>query len=334
MNLSSKIYVAGHSGLMGSALVRQLRSAGFHNLVTRTHEELDLTEQQTVREFFAQEQPEYVFHAAAKVGGILANSIYPGDFIGQNLLIQTNMIHEAYCAGVERLLFLGSSCIYPRNAPQPLKEEYLLSGELEQTNRPYAVAKIAGIEMCWAYNRQYGTSFLAAMPTNLFGPGDSYDPENSHVVAALIRKMHEAKQSRAEEVVIWGTGMPRREFLCSDDAADACVFLMNLPEGRWKPLVTSGKRCPLVNIGSGCDLTIREFAELVAGVVGFEGRLTFDPGKPDGTPRKLLDTARITELGWKPKTPLREGLEKASRDFSNNCVRMTQASLAAIGKAR
>jgi GDP-L-fucose synthase len=320
MNVSSKIYVAGHHGLMGSALVRQLRAAGYSNLLVRSRDELDLTERQAVREFFAQERPEYVFLAAAKVGGILANSTYPADFIGQNLLIQTNVIHEAYRAGVERLLFLGSSCIYPRNVPQPIKEESLLTGPLESTNRPYAVAKIAGIEMCWSYNRQYGTSFLAAMPTNLFGPSDRYDLHDAHVVAALIRKMHEAKAAGAEEVVIWGSGTPRREFLYSDDAADACVFLMNLPEQRWKPLVADDGVRPLVNIGCGQDMTIREFAELVAEVVGFKHRLIFDPSKPDGTPRKLLDITRLTALGWKPKTPLREGLEGASRDFSENVL--------------
>jgi GDP-L-fucose synthase len=331
MDLPSKIYVAGHRGLMGSALVRQLLAAGYTNLVLRAHGELDLTERQQVREFFAQERPEYVFLAAAKVGGILANSTYPADFIGQNLLIQTNVIHEAYCAGVKRLLFLGSSCIYPRNAAQPIKEDCLLSGPLEPTNRPYAVAKISGIEMCWAYNRQHGTSFLAAMPTNLFGPGDRYDPHDAHVVAALIRKMHEAKAAGAGEVVIWGSGAPRREFLYSDDAADACVFLMNLPEEQWKSLVEDGDIRPLVNVGCGQDMTIREFAELVAEVVGFRHRLFFDHSKPDGTPRKLLDTTRLTALGWRPKTSLREGLEKASRDFSENVLRAARPALAAAG---
>jgi GDP-L-fucose synthase len=329
MNLSSKIYVAGHRGLMGSALVRQLRAAGYTNLVVRTHGELDLTERQEVREFFAQERPEYVFLAAAKVGGILANSIYPADFIGQNLLIQTNVIHEAYCAGVKRLLFLGSSCIYPRDAAQPIKEECLLSGPLEPTNRPYATAKISGIEMCWSYNRQHGTRFLAAMPTNLFGPGDHYDLHDGHVVAALIRKMHEAKAAGAAEVVIWGSGTPRREFLYSDDAADACAFLMNLPEEQWDPLVADGSVRPLVNIGCGQDMTIREFAEVVAEVVGFKHRLIFDPSKPDGTPRKLLDITRLTALGWRPKTSLREGLERSSRDFSENFLRTARPALAA-----
>jgi len=316
---------------MGSALVRQLCAAGYSNLVVRSHSELDLTERQAVREFFAKERPKHVFLAAAKVGGILANSTYPADFIGQNLLIQTNVIHEAYRSGVERLLFLGSSCIYPRNAPQPMKEEYLLSGPLEPTNRPYALAKISGIEMCWSYNRQHGTRFLAAMPTNLFGPGDRYDLHDAHVVAALLRKMHQAKAGGDAEVVIWGTGTPRREFLYSDDAADACVFLMNLPEERWKPLLAEDGVRPLVNIGCSQDMTIREFAELVADVVGFKKRLVFDPSKPDGSPRKLLDVTRLTALGWKPKISLREGLEKAYRDFSENIARTAQPSLAATG---
>ena len=333
MNLSSKIYVAGHRGLVGSALVRQLRALGHANLVVRSHGELDLTERQAVREFFARERPEYVFLAAAKVGGILSNSASPADFIGENLLIQTNVIHEAYRSGVERLLFLGSSCIYPRNAPLPLKEECLLTGPLEPTNRPYAVAKIAGIEMCWSYNRQFGTRFLAAMPTNLFGPGDRYDLHDAHVVAALIRKMHAAKAAQAKEVVIWGSGTPRREFLYSDDAADACLFLMNLADEQWKPLVADGEARPLVNIGCGQDLAIRELAELVAEVVGFKHRLIFDPSKPDGTPRKLLDISRLTALGWQPKTSLREGLERASRDFSENALRTARPALAATGSA-
>src|SRR5216684_3413421 len=257
MNLSSKIYVAGHRGLMGSALVRQLRAAGYTNLVVRSHGELDLTERQEVREFFAQERPEYVFLAAARVGGILANSTYRADFIGENLLIQTNVIHEAYRAGVERLLFLGSSCIYPRNAPQPIKEESLLTGPLEPTNRPYAVAKIAGIEMCWSYKQQYGTRFLAVMPTNLYGKGDNYDLETSHVLPALIRKMAEAKQHNRETVTIWGTGEPRREFMLSDDMADACLFLMRLEDDQFDSLISYSNssikedRAPLINIGCG-----------------------------------------------------------------------------------
>ena len=315
MNLSSKIYVAGHRGLLGSALVRRLRAGGYSNLVVRTRSELDLTEQLAVREFFVKERPEHVFLAAAKVGGILANSTYPADFVSQNLLIQTNVIHQAYLVGVKHLLFLGSSCIYPKHAPQPIKEEYLLTGPLELTNRPYALAKISGIEMCWSYNRQYGTRFLAAMPTNLFGPGDRYDLHNSHVIPALIRKMHDAKVAGADRVVIWGTGTPRREFLYSDDAAEACVFLMNLADDKLVPLVANGQLPPVVNIGCGEDMTVRELSELIADVVGFSKKLVFDRLIPDGTPRKLLDTRHLTALGWKPCTSLREGLEKTYQDY-------------------
>ena len=318
MNAAAKIYVAGHLGLIGSALIRRLRAAGHLNLIVRSHQELDLTERQAVREFFAKEQPEYVFLAAARVGGIMANATYPADFIGQNLLIQTNVIHEAYREGVKRLLFLGSSCIYPKHAAQPLREDYLLTGPLEPTNRPYALAKIAGIEMCWSYNRQYGTQFLAAMPTNLFGLSDRYDLHDSHVIPALLRKMHEAKVNNAGEVVVWGSGAARREFLFSDDAADACVFLMNLTDEQLKPIVVHDEMRPIVNIGCGQDLTVREAAELIANVVGFSGRLVFDSSKPDGTPRKLLDTSRLTALGWRPQTPLKEGLRKTYLDFSAN----------------
>jgi len=315
MNLDAKIYVAGHRGLVGSALVRALRRAGYDNLVLRTHDELDLTNQLLVERFFTAEKPMYVLLAAAKVGGILANSQYPAEFVSQNLLVQTNVIHTAYRTGVDRLLFLGSSCIYPKLAPQPLREECLLTGPLEPTNRPYAVAKIAGVEMCWAYNRQYGTRYLAAMPTNLYGPGDNYDLQTSHVIPALIHKMHEARISGQREVVLWGTGTPRREFLYSDDLADACLFLMNLDRQAFASLVTSETVPPLINIGSCRDQAIRELAELVADVVGFHGRLTFDTTKPDGTPRKLLDSSRLTSLGWAPKTTLREGLQMAYRDF-------------------
>ena len=321
MNLSSKIYVAGHRGLLGSALVRRLHARGYSNLVVRTHSELDLTEQLAVREFFVKERPEHVFLAAAKVVGNLANSTYPADFIIQNLLIQTNVIHQAYLAGVKHLLFLGSSCIYPKHAPQPIKEEHLLTGPLEPTNRPYALAKISGIEMCWSYNRQYGTRFLAAMPTNLFGPGDLFDLHNSHVIPALIRKMHDAKVAGADRVVIWGTGTPRREFLYSDDAAEACVFLMNLPVDKLVPLVANGQLPPVVNIGCGEDMTIRELSELIADVVGFPKKLVFDPLIPDGTPRKLLDTKHLTALGWKPCTSLREGLEKTYQDYLRHGAR-------------
>jgi GDP-L-fucose synthase len=321
MELSAPIYVAGHGGLVGSALVRRLRNGGYTNLILRTHGELDLTERQPVRELLQEEHPEYVFLAAAKVGGILANSARPADFIGQNLMIQTNIIHEAHRIGVRRLLFLGSSCIYPKHAPQPMKEEYLLTGPLEPTNRPYAVAKISGIEMCWAYNRQFGTRFLAAMPTNLFGPGDRYDLHDSHVVPALLRKMHEAKASGALKVVIWGSGTPRREFLYSDDAADACVFLMNLPDSNLDQIIAHEDLPPIVNIGAGRDITIRELAELIAEVVGFKGELVFDPSKPDGTPRKLLDVSRLTALGWTPRILLRDGLTRVYRDFSDNVAK-------------
>jgi GDP-L-fucose synthase len=310
----ARIFVAGHRGLVGSALLRRLTAAGFGNVLTRTHAELDLTDQGRVRDFFAREQPEYVFLAAAKVGGILANNTYPAQFIAENLAIQTNVIHEAYVAGVKRLLFLGSSCIYPRECPQPIREEYLLTGPLEATNRPYAIAKIAGIEMCWSYNRQYGTRYLSVMPTNLYGPGDNYDLQNSHVLPALIRKMHEAKERGDGEVVVWGTGTPRREFLYSDDMADACVMLMSLPDARFDEILASYQP-PLINVGCGEDVTIRELAETVARVVGFEGKLVFDASKPDGTMRKLLDVGRLFGLGWRPETPLPEGICKAYAEF-------------------
>jgi GDP-L-fucose synthase len=315
MNLNAKIYVAGHRGLVGSAIVRQLREAGYKNLVLRTRAELNLTSEAAVRGFFAIERPEYVFLAAAKVGGILANSRYPAEFIFQNLSIQTNVIESAYQTGVNRLLFLGSSCIYPKMAVQPMAESALLSGPLEPTNRPYALAKIAGIEMCWAYNRQYGTRNLAVMPTNLYGPGDNYDPEGSHVIPALIRNLHDCKVNRRSEAVIWGTGKPRREFLYSDDLANASVFLMNLDQGTFDSLVSSESETPIVNVGYGEDQTILELAELIAEVVGFSGGLSFDTGKPDGAPQKLLDTSLLTSLGWEPRTPLRQGLERAYQEF-------------------
>jgi GDP-L-fucose synthase len=321
MNRDAKIYVAGHQGLVGSALVRRLRAVGYGNLLLRTHAELDLTNQSEVKEFFSREGPEYVFLAAAKVGGILANSTYPAEFIYQNLLIQTQVIHEAYRTGVKRLLFLGSSCIYPKHAPQPMKEEYLLTGSLEPTNRPYSIAKISGVEMCWSYNRQYGTRFLAAMPTNLYGPGDHYDLHDSHVIAALIRKMHEAKMSGADQLVIWGTGTPRREFLYSDDAAEACVFLMDMPDRSLDSIVADDQSGPILNIGCGEDVTVHELAELIAEIASFRGRLVFDPSKPDGTPRKLLDTSRLTALGWKSKTRLREGLQRTYMEFSETVAR-------------
>ena len=310
---SEKIYVAGHRGLAGSALVRRLRTAGYENLVLRTHAELELTDAVAVRRFFEAERPQHVLLAAAKVGGILANDTQPAAFIRENLAIQTNVIHEAWRAGVKRLLFLGSSCIYPRDCPQPMKEEYLLTGPLEPTNRPYAIAKIAGIEMCSAYNRQYGTQFLAVMPTNLYGPGDNYDLETSHVLPALIRKAHEAKTRGDEALVVWGTGKPRREFLYSDDMADACVALLRLEDEQFKAAI--GTYPPLVNIGSGSDLTIRELAELVARVTGFKGALQFDASKPDGTPRKLLDSSRMAGFGWKPRVGMEEGIALAYREF-------------------
>ncbi len=318
MDKHARIYVAGHRGLVGSALLRNLQAMGYANLLTRTHAELDLTDQAVVEAFFQREKPEYVLLAAARVGGILANNTYPADFIRDNLAIQTHVIHAAWQHGVQRLLFLGSSCIYPKHAPQPLREEHLLTGPLEPTNRPYAIAKIAGIEMCWSYNRQYGTRFLAVMPTNLYGPGDNYHPQNSHVIPALIRRFHEAKLVHAPSVTVWGTGTPRREFMYSDDMADACVYLMNLPDDRFVPLLGQDRNdglAPLVNIGVGHDLSIRELAEAVAATVGYAGRLEFDPRKPDGTPRKLMNVDRLDALGWKAKTDLREGLALAYRDF-------------------
>jgi len=315
MKETAKIFVAGHGGLVGSALVRRLKELGYSNLLLRTRQQLDLTNQLEVRQFFGEERPEYIFLAAAKVGGILANASYPGDFIAQNLQIQTNVIHESYRAEVKRLLFLGSSCIYPKFAPQPIKEESLLTGPLEETNRAYALAKISGIEMCWSYNRQYGTCFLAAMPTNLYGPGDRYDLDGSHVIPAMIRKMHEARVSESDQVVLWGTGTPRREFLYSADAADACVFLMNLPETKLNTILKAPALPPMVNVGCGDDLTIRELSELIAAVVGFHGKLVFDASKPDGTPRKLLDVGRLDIMGWKPRVRLREGIEMTYEEF-------------------
>ncbi len=318
MELNSKIYVAGHRGLVGSAIVRNLRAKGYSQIIERTHAQLDLTDQKAVEAFFADEKPDHVFLAAAKVGGIHANNVYPAEFIRDNLAIQTNVIHAAYLNQVQRLLFLGSSCIYPRLAPQPMKEEHLLTGPLEATNRPYALAKIAGIEMCWSYNRQYGTQYLAAMPTNLYGPGDNYHPDNSHVIPALIRKFHEAKVSGAPSVTVWGTGTPRREFLYSDDMADACVFLMSLTDARFQPLLGQDRNdglAPLVNVGVGCDLSIRELAKAVAFTVGFQGQMVFDTTKPDGTPRKLMNVDRLTSLGWTARTEMSDGLLVAYEDF-------------------
>lgn len=321
MDKNARIYVAGHRGLVGSAIVKSLRAQGYDNLVLRTHAELDLTDQAATEAFFAAEKPEFVFLAAARVGGIHANNEYPAEFIRDNLAIQTNVIHSAWRHAVRRLLFLGSSCIYPKLAPQPMCEEHLLTGPLEPTNRPYALAKIAGIEMCWSYNRQYGTQYLAVMPTNLYGPGDNYHPQNSHVIPALLRKFHEAKVARAPSVTVWGTGTPRREFLYSEDMADACVFLMNLPDDKYRPLLGSDEsktgrfEPPLVNIGVGEDVTIRDLAELVQRVVGYDGSIVFDATKPDGTPRKLLGVARLAAAGWSASTSIEDGLRKAYADF-------------------
>lgn len=297
MEKNSRIYVAGHRGLAGSSIVRKLRSEGYANLILRTHKELDLEIQKDVNEFFEKERPEYLFLAAAKVGGILANNTYPADFIYNNLIIEANVIQAAYKYGVKKLIFLGSSCIYPKYAPQPMKEEYLLTGELEPTNEPYAVAKIAGIKLCQSYNRQYCTNFLSVMPTNLYGLNDNFNLETSHVLPALIRKFHEAKQNAEKNVTVWGTGSPRREFLYVDDLADACVFLMNNYNGS-----------DIVNIGTGEDVTIRELAETISDVMGFDGEIQWDAAKPDGTPRKLLDVSKIQGIGWKSKVGLKEGI--------------------------
>jgi GDP-L-fucose synthase len=357
MEKHAKIYVAGHRGLVGSALVRNLEGKGYTNILGRTHAELDLTDQAAVDALFSAEKPEYVFLAAAKVGGIWANNTLPAEFIRSNLIIQDNVIHAAYKNNVKRLLFLGSSCIYPKLAPQPLKEEYLLTGPLEATNRPYAVAKIAGIETCWSYNRQYGTKYLSVMPTNLYGPGDHYNLMNSHVLPAMIRKFHLAKLASAgdraaieadeqthgpipedlknkllescalnlaPDVVIWGTGTPKREFLYVDDMADACTYLINLPDEEYEKLLWPAgsplESCtlglaPLVNIGVGDDVTIRELAETVKQVVGYTGEIVFDTTKPDGTPRKLMDVGRLNTMGWSAKTELAEGIEQAYADF-------------------
>lgn len=321
MNKNEKIYIAGHRGLVGSAIKRNLEQRGYSNFVLRTHAELDLTDKGSTEAFFAKEQPDYVFLAAAKVGGIYANNIYPAEFIHDNLAIEINIIHAAYKNKVKRLMFLGSSCIYPKLAPQPMKEEYFLTGPLEATNRAYALAKIAGVEMCWSYNRQYGTKYLSVMPTNLYGPGDNYHLNNSHVIPALIRKFHEAKESETKEVVVWGTGKPKREFLYSEDMADACIFLMNLGNEKFNSLLgsdesTTGKfEPPLVNIGVGKDITIRELAETVKEVTGYSGGIGFDATKPDGTMRKLMDITRMTSLGWRARTTLNDGLKMAYGDF-------------------
>lgn len=313
MRKNSKIYVAGHRGLVGSAIVRKLEEQGFTNILFKTSKELDLRDKNEVDQFFQTEKPEFVFLAAAKVGGIVANNEFPADFIRDNLLIQTNVIDAAYRNDVEKLLFLGSTCIYPKLAPQPLREDYLLTGELEPTNEPYAIAKIAGIKMCESYNRQYGTKYISVMPTNLYGPNDNFDLHTSHVLPALIRKFHEAKESGAPYVEIWGTGTPKREFLYSDDLADACVFLMNNYEGN-----------EMVNIGVGEDISIKDLALKVKEVVGFNGELKFDTSKPDGTPRKLVDVSKLHSLGWKANTSLEDGLKNAYSWFLDNVTAVTK----------
>ncbi len=363
MQKNSKIYVAGHRGLVGSALMRTLQAQGYGNIVTRTHAELDLCDQAAVRDFFQQEQPEYVFLAAAKVGGIWANNTFPAEFLYQNISIQSNVIHFAKQTGVRRLLFLGSSCIYPRDCPQPMKESYLLTGPLESTNRPYAVAKIAGIEMCWSYNRQYGTKYLAVMPTNLYGPNDSYDLTNSHVLPALIRKIHLAKLAKNGDLegirqdrdrrgdipvdvlqtigvsedlsasisddvklVVWGTGSPKREFLYSDDMARASLFLMSLPDKEFDNLVRA-EALPLINIGCGYDLTIRKLAETIQDVLGFSGEIIWDKNKPDGTPQKLLDVGNLFSLGWKPTVNLEAGIAAAYEDYLNERIQEPEVGI-------
>jgi len=320
MGPESRIYIAGHRGLVGSAIHRELLRRGYRNILTRTHGELDLCDEVAVDAFFSDMRPEFVFLAAARVGGILANNTYPADFIRDNLIIQTNVIESCRNAGVKRLLFLGSSCIYPKLCPQPIKEEYLLSGPLEPTNQPYAIAKIAGIEMCWSYNRQYGTRYLAAMPTNLYGPGDNFDLANSHVLPALVRKTAAAKASGAKETVVWGTGAPRRELLYSEDMAQACYFLMNLDDERYGALLVDDAP-PLINIGTGEDVTIRELAEIVARVIGFDGELLFDTTKPDGTPRKLMDVSRLHNLGWRHTTSLERGIQMTWEAFRDKLIR-------------
>jgi GDP-L-fucose synthase len=309
MHSGSRVYVSGHRGLVGSAICRFLNAKGYKNLLLRTRQQLDLKDRAAVWKFFASEQPEYVVLAAAKVGGIHANNSYPADFVSENLLIQSNVVDACYEFGVQRLLFLGSSCIYPKLCPQPIREKYLLTGPLEPTNRPYAVAKISGIEQCWGYNRQYGTRFVAAMPTNLYGPEDNFDIANSHVLPALLRKIAMAKANGAKQVSVWGTGTPRREFLYSDDLAEACVFLLELQPERFATLL-QGDQPPLINIGVGEDVTIRELAELICRLQNYDGELVFDSTQPDGTPRKLLDVSRMRALGWKAKVSLEEGIRR------------------------
>lgn len=307
MELNSKIYIAGHRGMVGGAIKRNLEKKGYTNIITRTSAELDLRNQALVNDFFATEKPEYVFLAAAKVGGIVANNTFRADFIYENLMIESNIVHAAYVNKVTKLMFLGSSCIYPKLAPQPLKEEYLLTGLLEHTNEPYAVAKIAGIKLCEAYRQQYNCNFISVMPTNMYGYGDNYHPNNSHVLPGLIRKMHEAKENNSPEVVVWGTGTPKREFLFADDLAEACIFLINNYDDE-----------QLINVGTGKDLSIKELAELIKEIVGYQGNIVFDTSKPDGTPRKLMDVTKLHNLGWKHTVELRDGIQLAYQDFLDN----------------
>ena len=315
-NKTPKIYVAGHRGMVGSAILRELKNQGQHNIVVRTHAELDLTDQHAVRAFFASENPDQVYLAAAKVGGIHANNTYPAEFIYQNLMMEANVIHQAFESGVQKLLFLGSSCIYPKLVEQPMKESALLTGVLEATNEPYAIAKIAGIKLCESYNRQYGVDYRSVMPTNLYGPGDNYHPENSHVIPALIRRFHEAKVNLAPEVVIWGSGAPMREFLYVDDMAAASVYVMNLDKGLYdkhtEPMLSH------INVGFGSDVTIKELAQTISEVIGYQGLISFDPTKPDGTPRKLMDSGRLNSLGWQAQVNLKDGLTKAYQDYLAN----------------
>ena len=317
INLTQKIYVAGHRGMVGSAIVRTLKEKGYENIVTRTHAELDLTNQAAVQDFFETEKPDQVYLAAAKVGGIYANNTFPAEFIYQNLMMESNVIHQAFVTGVKKLLFLGSSCIYPKLAPQPMAEDALLTGLLESTNEPYAVAKIAGIKLCESYNRQYGATYgidyRSVMPTNLYGPGDNYHPENSHVIPALIRRFHEAKESKLPTVTIWGTGTPRREFLYVDDMAAASVFVMDLDKSIYDQ--QTEPMCSHINVGYGADVTIAELANAVGAAVGYQGNIDFDPTKPDGTPRKWMDSSRLNRLGWNPLVNFNDGLELAYQEF-------------------
>jgi GDP-L-fucose synthase len=323
MTAQGKIFVAGHRGMVGSAIVRTLRAQGHTNFVFRTRTELDLTDQRAVQAFFAAEKPDQVYLAAARVGGIHANNTYPAEFIYSNLMVQANVIHAAYTNGVHKLLFLGSSCIYPRLAPQPMGEDALLTGALEPTNEPYAVAKIAGIKLCESYNRQYGTDYRSVMPTNLYGPGDNYHPENSHVIPAMLRRFHEARLAGAASVAVWGTGTPRREFLYVDDMAAACVHVMNLSPAVWAAN-TQPMQC-LLNVGYGTDVSIAELARSVAEAVGYDGMIEFDTSRPDGSPRKLIDSTRLHRLGWNPKVSLQQGLRSAYADFAEHSTEMVRA---------